>query len=83
MWLPLLLEFDEKEVVAEPGLGDRNRVASAMLVDQTHLAIIGVARSIGVVTQRQEVRESGHGLIGMLVIDGIHILTRRGSNGRR
>jgi hypothetical protein len=30
--LPVLLEFDEEEIVAELGLGDRGRVAAAVLV---------------------------------------------------
>ena len=53
-----------------------------MTVNQTHLTVISVTRAIGVVTQRQQVGELGHGLEGMVVFDGIEIFATTGANGR-
>jgi hypothetical protein len=40
--LPVLLEFDKQEVVAQLGLIDGGRITGAKLVDQAHLAVVGV-----------------------------------------
>lgn len=47
--LPVLFEFDEKEVVAELGLGQQRMVRSKVLMDQPQLTVVRVTRSIGVV----------------------------------
>jgi hypothetical protein len=79
--LPVFLEFDEKEVVAQLGLGEEGRITGAMLVDQAHLAVIGVPGSIGVVAQGQQLGELGHGLVGMLVVDRVGVIAPAGAIG--
>jgi len=51
--LPVLVQFDEQEVFAQLGFGERGWITMEMLVDEPHLAIVGVPGSIGVVTQSQ------------------------------
>ena len=80
---PMLLEFNEEEIVAQLGLGEGVRIAMAMLVNEPDLAIVGVPGAIGVVMQSQELGEPGHGGIGMWVIDGIGVVPGRGPNARR
>ena len=55
--LPVLLQFDEKEILAQLGLGDGGGITGQMLVDEAELTIVSMAGPVGVVTQRQEVRE--------------------------
>ena len=78
---PMLLEFDEEEVVAQLGLGEGGGVTAEMLVDEPELAIVGVASAIGVVMQGQEIGEAVHRLIGVVIIDGIGVIAGGGSNG--
>lgn len=78
---PMLLEFDEEEVVAQLGFGEVGRVAGEMLVDKPELAIVGVASAIGVVMQGQEIGEAIHRLIGVVIIDGIGVIPGGCSNG--
>lgn len=40
--LPVLLQFDEEEVVAQLGLGDESGVELEVFVDQPQLAVAGV-----------------------------------------
>ena len=55
-----------------------------MLVKEPQLAVVRVPRSIGVVTQGQQISKLGHRGVGMLVIDGIGIVPSSGANaGRR
>ena len=54
-----------------------------MLVKEPQLAIVGMTGPIGVVTQRQEIGELGHGRVGMLVIDGIGVIASAGANAWR
>ena len=78
--LPLLLEFDEEEVVAQLGLGEGGGITGEMLVQEPELAIIGMAGPIGVIMQSQQISEPGHGLIRVVIIDGISVVPGRGSN---
>lgn len=59
-WLPILLELHEEEVIPQLRLGDGSRVAGEVLVDQPELPIIRMAGAIGVVAQRQVIREAPH-----------------------
>ena len=72
---PLFLEFDEQEVLAELGFGDGSRVAAEVLVDEPELAVVGVPGAIGVVAQSQVIGKLGHGGIGVLVIDGVGVVS--------
>ena len=78
---PLLLEFDEQEVVPQLRLGDGLRVAADVLVDEPELAVVGVPGSIGVVAQSQVLGKPGHRGIRMLIIDGIDVVAGGGPNG--
>ena len=81
---PVLLQFDEKEIFAQLGFGDRGWITIEMLVNEPQLAIVRVTRSIGVVTQSQQIGKLGHCRVGMFIIDGIGIVARSGPNaGRR
>ena len=79
--LPLLLEFDEEEVVAHLGLGEQRRIAAEVLVNQAQLSVVRVAGAIGVVAQAQPLGKAGHGLERMLVIDGVDEIPWSGSDG--
>ncbi len=81
--LPMLLEFDEQEVVAQLGLGNARGITGAMLVQESKLTIVSMAGPIGVVMERQEVSEPGHGGVGMLIVDGIIVISRRGPDAWR
>ena len=50
---PVLLQFDEKEIFAQLGFGDCGCITIEMLVNEPQLAVVGVPRPIGVVTQSQ------------------------------
>jgi hypothetical protein len=76
----MLLEFDKQEVVAELGLGEGGGIRSKMLVNEPEDSVVGTARAIGVVTQRQEVSELVHRRVGMIVVDGVLIVARCGSD---
>ena len=81
--LPMLFEFNKQEVVAQLRLGDDSGVTGEMLVDEPDLAIIGVACSIGVVVQSQQVGEPGHGLVGVIIIHGVGVVSSGGPNAWR
>ena len=50
---PVFLQFDEQEIFAQLGFGDRGGITTEMLVNEPQLAVVGVPRSIGVITQSQ------------------------------
>src|SRR6266850_3282919 len=81
LWRPMLLELYEEKVVAKLSLGDRGWIAAEVLVDKPELAVVGVPRSIGVVTQGQVVGKPSHGRVRMLVVDRVRIVSRDGPNG--
>jgi hypothetical protein len=54
-----------------------------MLVDQPDLPIVSMASPIRVILQGQQVSKVGHGLIGMVIIDGIVIVSGRGPKAGR
>src|ERR1041385_7605530 len=60
---PMLLELYEEKVVAKLGFGDRGWIATEVLVDEPELAIVGMPRSIGVVTQGQVISKPSHGRV--------------------
>ena len=77
---PVLLQFNEEEIFAQLGFGDGGGITIEMLVNEPQLAVVRVARSIGVVTQGQQISKLSHGRVGMFVIDGIGIVASRGAN---
>ena len=79
--LPLLFQLDEQEVVADLGLGELGRIDGEVFVHQAQLPVVGVAGAIGVVAQGQGLGVARHRLVGMLVIDGVDEIPRRGSDG--
>ena len=81
--LPVFFEFDEKEVVAQLGFGEGSRITSEVLVDEPELTIVSMAGAIGVVMQSQQVSKLGHGRVGMLIINGIGVVSGRGPNAWR
>jgi hypothetical protein len=78
--LPMLLEFDEEEIVAQLGLGEGRGISGEMFVEESELSIIGMAGAVGVVAQGQEVSQLCHGRVGMVIIDGIGVVSGRGPN---
>ena len=78
--LPVFLEFDEEEVVAELGLSEQCGIASEVFVEQPHLTVVGMAGAIGVVAKGQRLGQSGHGIEGMLIVDRVGELPSRGSD---
>ena len=78
--LPLLLEFDEEEVVAQLSFGQLGWIASEVFVEQAQLTVISVAGAIGVVAQGQGLGEAGHTVERMLVIYRVDILPSGGSD---
>src|SRR5262249_16534982 len=68
---PVLLEFDEKEVVAQLGLGDEGGITADMFVDEPDLAIIGMASAIGIEAESQKVRQLIHGGVRVVIIDRV------------
>jgi len=68
-------------VTSDGSLGDRGWIAAEVLVDKPELAVVGVPRSIGVVTQGQVVGKPSHGRVRMLVVDRVRIVSRDGPNG--
>jgi hypothetical protein len=81
LWLPVLGEFDEDEVVAQLILGKEGGIAGEVIVDEADLTVVGVACAIGVVAQGQLLGESRHGGIGMVVVDGVDEIPWSGTNG--
>ena len=77
--LPVLLKFYEEDIVAQLGFGEGGGITGEVGLEKAHLAVIGVPGAIGVVAEREEIRELSHGRIGMLVIDWIDKLARRGA----
>src|SRR5205823_1054368 len=78
--LPMLLELDVQEVVAELGFGNCGWITAEILVNQSYLPVVGVPGAIGIVTESEQVGQLGHRLVRMLVIDGIGIVSSRGPN---
>jgi hypothetical protein len=79
--LPVLLEFDEEEVVAELGFGEEGGVEVEVLVDEAELAVVGVACAAGVVAEGQGFGEAPHGVVGMAVVGGIDQILGGGADG--
>ena len=81
--LPMLLEFDEEEIVAQLLLGDGGGVTGEIFVEESKLSIIGMAGPVCVVMQSQEIGEPSHGLIGVVIIDGVGVIAGTGPNAWR
>ena len=81
--LPMLFELHEEEILTELGFGESGRIGGEVRVEEPDLTVIGVASAIGVVAQREEIGELSHGRVGMLVIDRINKVARRGTEVRR
>ena len=69
--LPVLLELDEKQVVAQMRFLEGGRIALEVLVKQAHRAVVRVTGALGVVAQCEQLGELRHRRVGMLVIDRI------------
>lgn len=79
--LPMLFALHEQEVIAQLGFGDRCGIAAQLLVDEPHLAVVGVTGAIGIVAQSEQLGEAGHRLVGMGVVDGVDIFPTGGADG--
>ena len=66
--LPAFDGLDVQDVIAEPLLGDVGRIALTELVDQAHLAVIGMAGARGVELQGEKLGEAAHRGIRMRVV---------------
>ena len=80
---PMLLEFDEEEIVAQLSFGEAGRIAAQMLMHQAQLTVVGVAGAIGIIVQGQELGKARHGIVGMAVIHGIGVSPGRSGHHRR
>ena len=49
--LPVLLEFDEEEILAQLGFGERGGIGGEVGVEESNTTIVGVAGAISVVAQ--------------------------------
>lgn len=71
--LPLLHVLHVEDVVAKLALGEPGRIAAEVLVDQSHVTVVGMAGAIAVVAKVEELRELGHRLVGMVVVERIGV----------
>ena len=79
---PVLLQLDEQEVVAQLDLREESGVDGEVLVDESELAVVGMPGAIGVVAEGESLGKLAHGVVGMLVIDGIDEVPGGGAEGR-
>src|SRR5690606_38842461 len=69
---PVFFGFHMEDVVAQLGVGDGFGIASAELMQESHLAIVGMAGARRVETQHQQFGEALHGGVRVgVVVDGI------------
>ena len=83
--LPVFDGFDVQDVIAQLRLGDRVWIGLAKLVDETHMAVVGVPGARGIEAQGKELGETPHRWIRMRVIIQRGALSepREGAQSRR
>ena len=69
--LPVLFEFEKKQILADLVFGEQLRIAAKMLLQDAQLAVVGVAGAVAIMTQRQQLGVAGHGVVGMVVREWI------------
>ena len=79
--LPALDALDMEDVVAQLVLGDEGGITAAVLLDEAHAAVVGMAGSVGVGSQGQTLGILGHGRPWMLVVQRVNMLARVRTTG--
>ena len=75
LWLPVLVELDVKQVVAQMRFLQGGRVALEVLVQHTHRTVVRVTSALGIEAQCEQLRVLRHRQVRMLVIDRISCLS--------
>ena len=71
LWLPVFVELDVKQVVAQMRFLQGGRVALEVLVQQAHRTVVHVTGALGIEAQCEQLRVLRHRQVRMPVIDRI------------
>ena len=75
LWLPVLVELDVKQVVAQMRFLQGGRIAVEVLVQHAHRTVVRVTSALGIEAQCEQLRVLRHRQVRMLVIDRISDLS--------
>ena len=72
--LPAFFGFDVEEIITHLTFAKRDGITSKVIVEQTHVPVVGMTGAVGVVTQGEQLGELVHRRPGMLVVERVDVL---------